>query len=121
MLYAIAFFSFAAAMTYTAISRGGLWLILLWPATSFLIVSLGYAVLGPRVMGKGPDGRFAWWSRILLLPFRLFVYGGWSLGLLMTRESPCDQIAPNLWVGRRVRASELPAGTKLVVDLTSEM
>ena len=119
--YGVAFAIFAIALAWNAWRYGGWAWLLIWPAISFAIVANGYLVLGPRVMGKSAVGDFHWWSRVLLLPFRLFTLLGWYFGRLLTRGPACCEIVPGVWLGRRVSAHELPAGTRLVVDLTSEM
>ena len=120
MSYALAFVLIAAGLIYLALRHGGWALLLLWPAASFAVVALGYAMLGQRVMGKDALGRYRWWARVPLLPFRLFTLGGWHIGRLLTRGNASSEILPGLWLGRRVAADELPPGTALVVDLTSE-
>ena len=116
----MAFLIFAVALTYAALRQGGWMLLLLWPAASFGLVALGYVVLGPRVMGKDSLGDHRWWSRVVLLPFRLFTLGGWYFGRFLAGGPPHVEIAPGVWLGRRVRVDQLPSDTRLVIDLTSE-
>lgn len=118
--YGVAFLIFAVALVCAALWLQGWALLLLWPAASFGLVALGYAILGPRVMGKDALGNYHWWSRIILLPFRLFTLGGWYFGRLLAGGTPHAEIAPGLWLGRRVRADQLPGDTRLIIDLTSE-
>ena len=119
--YGVAFTAMAAALVYLAARHGGWAWVLIWPAVSFAIVAAGYLRLGPRVMGKTHLGEFSWWSRVLLLPFRLFVLFGWYVGRLIQRGPANAQIMPGVWLGRRVSASQLPPGTGIVIDLTSEI
>jgi hypothetical protein len=123
MKYALAFLFVTAGLVYLALRHSGFALLLLWPAASFALVSLGYALLGPGVMGKDALGNYRWWARVPMLPFRLFTLGGWYFGRLLARGRPAHcEIAPGVWLGRRVvDADELPAGTTLVIDLTSEL
>jgi len=119
--YGVAFAAMAAALVYLAARHGGWAWVLIWPAVSFAIVAAGYLRLGPRVMGKTHVGDFSWWSRVLLLPFRLFVLFGWYVGRAITPGPASAEIMPGVWLGRRVSASELPPGTGIVIDLTSEI
>jgi uridine kinase/protein-tyrosine phosphatase len=119
--YGIVFAALALGLIYNAIYFGGWAWLLLWPAVSFAMVALAYLRLGPRVMGKSPLGDFSWWSHVALLPFRLFVLGGWYLGRLIQPGKSGHEIVPGLWLGRRVSLAELPPDTRLVIDLTSEM
>ena len=119
--YGVAFAAMAGAMIYLAWRHGGWAWLLAWPAVSFAIVAAGYLRLGPRVMGKTHLGDFRWWSRVLLLPFRMFVLFGWYAGRMLTPGPSNAEIMPGVWLGRRVSAGELPVGTAIVIDLTSEI
>ncbi|MEM7478291.1 MAG: hypothetical protein AAF483_25160 [Planctomycetota bacterium] len=68
MKYGALFSTLCAMLVYYAITSGGLFLLLLWPAVSIGIVGLGYLVLAHRVFGKRPDGSTALASTLLLLP-----------------------------------------------------
>jgi protein-tyrosine phosphatase len=39
----------------------------------------------------------------------------------LTKEPVADEVAPKIWVGRRPRPHELPAGVAIVVDLCAEL
>lgn len=100
--------------------RGGAGWLLLWPSLSFLIVAAAYAGLGPRLLGKRPDGRMAWWAIFLLLPYLLLTWSVWY-GFHRFSKEPCsNEVAPGVWIGRRVFAQQLPHGVSLIVDLTAE-
>lgn len=120
MKYAVAFLFIAAALVYLAFHHGGIAFLLLWPAASLLIVAIGYAFAGSRVLGKDGQGRIAWWSRLLLLPYHLFVHTTWWVAKSISREPACAEVAPGVWIGRRVSEAELPPGVSMIVDLTSE-
>jgi protein-tyrosine phosphatase len=85
-----------------------------------MIVALAY-LAGPRLMGKRSDGRFAWWSTVLLLPFRLITHGTWLLGKAIAAEPVHAEIVPGVWMGRRARANELPPDIATIIDMTSEL
>ena len=92
-----------------------------WAALAAAVVAAGYAGAGAGVFGKGRDGRRATWARLLLLPY----FGGVALARWLQRtvtgERPYDEVAPGLYVGRRVPTHALPADVRLVVDLTAEL
>src|SRR5262249_35360777 len=74
----------------------------------------------PRVFGKQPDGRLAWWALVLLGPFLVFAWVAWLFSSRLNREPACHEIVPGLWLGRRLGARELPSGVGLGIDLTAE-
>ena len=79
-----------------------------------------YAGIGPWPFGKDARGRLHPISAVLLAPYLAFAW--LTLLLLRLRSEPGHhEVRPRLFLGRRpLRASELPAGVSLVVDLTSE-
>jgi hypothetical protein len=92
----------------------------MWPATSVVVVGLGYVAIGPGVFGKRPDGTLAPLSTALLFPYHV---AAWLRLRWAARggRRPWDEVAPGLFLGRRlVDASELPSGVRMVVDLTAE-
>lgn len=93
---------------------------LAWPAVAFGLVGAAYAGLGPRVFAKGPHGKHHPLALLILAPYLLIAWC--VLAVLRFRaEAPYHEIRPDLFLGRRpLRARELPPGTSLVVDLTSE-
>jgi protein-tyrosine phosphatase len=120
MKYALLFTLLGLLLAAAGLASGGWALLLLWPAVSLLAVGAAYAGLGPRILGKRPDGRLAPVTVILLLPYLLTTWIIWHLYRLLTREPFAHEVAPGLWLGRRAFARELPAGVGLVVDLTAE-
>jgi protein-tyrosine phosphatase len=62
----------------------------------------------------------AWWAVLLLLPYLLLTWASWHMQRLLSREPCCNEVAPGLWIGRRVFAKELPSEVSLIVDLTVE-
>ena len=96
------------------------WLLLLWPALSFLLVALAYVGIGPSIFAKRPSGSHAWQARIILLPFLLVSLLIWNIWRLLHGDQPCQKIAPGIWLGRRPRAHEMPPLVETLVDMTSE-
>lgn len=94
--------------------------LVFWPAVSFLVISAGYAGLGPRVFGKKRDGTLAFWSTVLHGPYILVTWLAWYLRGL--GSEPCfHRVGRTLYVGRRPRPGELPDEVGFVVDLTCEL
>jgi protein-tyrosine phosphatase len=114
----LAYLSLAAAFTLLAWKIGGVGWLLLWPAGGFGYVAALYLLRRPGGWGKQADGTSGWAGRLLLWPVRVTLGGLWHLA---RRKGPAMQeIAPNIWLGRRPLASELPEAVGLLLDLTSE-
>lgn len=109
----------AAAFVGLAIATG-VW-ILLWPAAVAAAVAVVYLAHLPRAFGKRPDGTRAWWAWLAWAP--LFGYSrlAHELARTLTREPVANEVAAGVWVGRRPRAHELPAGVAIVIDLCAEL
>lgn len=120
-LYGSVFVGLSLASFAVAAKFGGGWLLLVWPGLSFALVSVAYAMLEPRVVGKRADGTFPTWRRILLFPFFVYSEGIWHLYALFSSEEAYNQVAPGLWVGRWPVARPLPDGVDIVVDVTAEL
>jgi hypothetical protein len=93
---------------------------LMWPAGNFLALALAYGPLGPRVLGKRPDGTRAPGAKLFFLPYTLATTATWHLVRLLSRESPVDAVWPSVTIGRRLLAHEYSYSFGLVIDLTSE-
>src|SRR5688500_5133902 len=120
MKYAVVFGLLAVVLAGYAVALEGLAWLLLWPALSFLVVATAYAGVGPKLLGKRPDGRIAWWALVLHLPYFLLTWGVWHAQRRVDRGPAVNEVAPGLWIGRRALPNELPPGVTLVVDLTGE-
>lgn len=120
MKYTVAFSVLALCLFSMAIVQGSAYWLALWPGSSFLVLAVAYARLGPGVLGKRADGTLAWWAVALLLPYLLLTWGLWHLLRMVQREKCCQEIVPGIWLGRRALAHELPENVDLVVDLTAE-
>lgn len=95
---------------------------LVWPGAAVLFIGAGYLGLGPRVFGKrAEDGRMSPWLVLLIWPYSAVAWTLWQLKSRLFGEAAHHEVAPGLHVGRRpLHALEVPEGTRVVVDLTSE-
>lgn len=97
-----------------------LW-VLLWPAAVLLAVAIVYLAGAPRAFGKRADGSLAWWAWIAWAPIFGYMRLLHEMARWFTAEPVADEVAPGVWVGRRPRVHELPAGIAIVVDLCAEL
>ncbi|MBD2579307.1 hypothetical protein [Oscillatoria sp. FACHB-1406] len=114
MKYAIVFLTFGFLLLRASLELGLLGGFLAWLGLDFAIAGMGYAGLGAKVLGKQADGTIAPFNLILLLPF--FRLNGilWHLWRIFSRAQCCCEIAPGIWLGRRVLAGELPDNITLL-------
>lgn len=99
--------------------RGASGWFFLWMGVSGAGLGLAYGVVGPRIMGKRPDGGRFWWSYLIFGPYFLITWLVWRC-LRLGREPASNEVSPGVWVGRRPYPAELPEGVALIVDLASE-
>ncbi len=81
---------------------------------------VGYAGVGPRIFGKGSDGRMRPLNVLILAPYLLLLWSVWHLSRALRRESPFNELVEGLIIGRRLLPGEYPDGIESVVDLTAE-
>jgi len=95
--------------------------LMLWPAFSFLVVSMGYLGLGPKVFCKRTDGRLRVSIIILLAPYFLLLHISWIFARrLRVNLKAFDSLDHKLFIGRRLLNRECPKKITVVVDLTAE-
>ena len=121
MRYAAVFMTLGGLLVWQAV-RISPWIgwLVCWAGVSCLLVGAAYAGLGPRVFGKRPDGRLAWWSRLLLLPYLAAYQLLWHVVRITGHEPACHQVAKGVYLGRRPLLSDLPKGVARIVDLCVE-
>jgi hypothetical protein len=117
---ALLFLTAAALFVVGAVLHGGAWWSALWPAMSFVGIGVAYLWAGPGVFGKRPDGTLPATRVAAMLPFLAYQWGVWSVLRLVLREPCCHQLLPDVWIGRRLLAHEVPTGIERVLDLTAE-
>ena len=120
MKFPVTFLLLGGLVSYFAARIGGWWHLLHWFSLNCVLLAAGYAGLGPRIFGKGPDGRIPIWSRAVHLPFMLYSALVWHLLRILSREHRTDEVSADLVIGRRLRASEMLTGVANYVDLTAE-
>lgn len=120
MKHAVTYSIAGGVLLGLGVSFGGWAYLLIWPSVACLLIGVAYAGAGAGVFGKRRDGSLPWWSWGLLLPYLAFTWSLWKLKRKISKETLYDEVAPGLWVGRRVLGSELPEGTGVVVDVTCE-
>jgi len=120
--YGVIFLLLATGWAAVALHHGGAALWLLWPAVSFFVVAVAYLGAGPGPFGKRKNGTIAPWALIALLPYTCLAWLTWWIARASRWEAACSLVAPNLWIGRRPAARDLPpAAVILMVDLTCEL
>lgn len=95
--------------------------ILLWPAVVLVAVAIVYLAQAPAAFGKRPGGTLAWWAWLAWAPIFGYMRLLHELARSLTDEPVGNEVAPGVWVGRRPRRHELPAGIAIVVDLCAEL
>jgi protein-tyrosine phosphatase len=118
--FGVTFLLLGVLLAGFAVSRGGYWYWLCWPAVSLLAAGLAYLWLGPGVFGKTPQGTRRWTSRVLLMPYCGTNWLGWRLLRFVVKEDCWNVAGPKLYIGRRAYLHELPQDVGLIVDLTAE-
>ncbi len=92
---------------------------LLWITAAYLIAGVAYFTGRPLLLGKRSDGSVTPWIAAVSIPYLVLCFAA-SLVRRLWGEPAWNEVAPGLFVGRRVSGRELPPGIDLVVDLTSE-
>lgn len=110
----------AGAWLYVAAWVGGAGWVLAWPALSAGLLAAVYALGRPALLGKRPDGTRAAWAWPLFGPYLVFTLVVHHLTRLLP-EPALNEVAPGIYVGRRVQAHELPLAIQRVIDLTAEL
>jgi protein-tyrosine phosphatase len=94
--------------------------LLLWCALACALVSTAYLANWPGVFGKRADGTLNRWVALPVLPYQAFFWLYWQGERYFSRLAPYTEVAPGLYVGRRLLSGEMPARVDMIVDLTSE-
>jgi hypothetical protein len=104
------------SLALTALSaRGGGWLWCAWPAGSLMLVSVNYALIGPRGFQKLEDGRQTVGAFALYLPYTI---AAWINSRAWTFQFPEPvRVADGVWLGRIPSREERRA----IVDVCAEI
>ncbi|WP_294771858.1 phosphatase PAP2 family protein [uncultured Rhodoferax sp.] len=99
------------------------WWLTAYGAVSLMLVARAYALGDAQFLHKR-DGRVPWWSWLLHGPYLLgYCLTWWAVQWWERGQPPLVQMAPHLWVGRRLtraQARVLPPGCT-VIDLANEL
>lgn len=79
---------------------------------------------GPRLFGKSADGHIPRWAYVLHWGWYGLAALSFHGRLALSGERACDEVAPGVWVGRRLLGPEqarLPSPDAAVLDLTAEL
>jgi protein-tyrosine phosphatase len=120
MKQAVTYLIAGSVLSGVGLYLGGGSLLLLWPGVACFLVGLAYAGLGAAVFGKSANGTLPPWTWVLLLPYLAFTWAIWKLKRKVSKEPFYNEVAPGLWVGRRVLGGELPEGVQVIADVTCE-
>jgi protein-tyrosine phosphatase len=126
MRYGIVFGLAGLACAALAVTHGGWYWILLWPAVSFLAIGGAYGGAAHRLWGKIDTGEISAARALALFPYLLLNWLLWHAQRLLTGKHACDLIVEGIdgrgdvWLGRWPYVGELPPGTSLLVDCTAE-
>ena len=108
----------SVVLLIVALTLGGGWLWLIWPAVSLALIKANYLVLGAAGFQKRADGRLTPAARWLYAPY---LAASWINSRWWTRNHPqSDQVVDNVWLGRIPTVSE-QGSFKAIVDLCAEL
>lgn len=99
---------------------GPLQFIPAWMLLSFGLVFLGYAGIGPGVLGKRKNGHIPVAMLLLHAPYHAYSWGVWFWKRLGDKSPPFQCLHEDIYIGRRIPESELPRNVTTVIDLTAE-
>jgi protein-tyrosine phosphatase len=117
------YYLLGAAITAGVVAAAWPWgAVLLWPVISLVLVGSAYVGVGAAVFRKS-NGTIPIATRVVLGPC---LVGQWlSLAYYRRQCRPFDEIAPRVWVGRRLTDAEaaeaVERGVAAVLDLTAEL
>ena len=120
MKYAVFFLACSLGLVVVAFPWTASSVFMLWGSLALGVVGLGYAGVGPRIFGKGSDGRMRLLNVLLLAPYLLLLWSVWHLSRALRREPPFHELVDGIIIGRRLLPGEYPEGIGSVVDLTAE-
>jgi Dual specificity phosphatase, catalytic domain len=123
--YSLTFLVLAAALVAVALEawKYAAWtaIMLFYAALSFGLLAAAYAGVGPGLLLKRATGYRSLLSWLLFAPYFLLSAVTFGLYRLLSREPAYVQVAPNLFFGRWLSASEAEAvGWVSILDLAAE-
>ncbi|HEY1814689.1 MAG TPA: dual specificity protein phosphatase family protein [Kofleriaceae bacterium] len=94
--------------------------LLAWPAAVLAALWVVYLAGAPRALGKRADGTMSIVAWLVWAPVFAYQWIAHEVLRRFSDEPVATEVGPGVWVGRRPRASELPEGVAIVVDLCAE-
>jgi len=98
--------------------------VFFYTAFAFLVVAVAYVGVGPRLLGKGADGRTHWLAWPFLAPYLLLTQASWHLERWLNRGPAFGPATGRLYFGRRLSEREARTAVALgwvgVLDLAGE-
>jgi hypothetical protein len=92
-----------------------------YAGVSFLLLAVAYASVGSRLLLKRSDGTLSSFSWLLYAPYFLLNAFTFNLYRVLSREPAFVEVAPNLFLGRRLSSRESQkAGFRRILDLACE-
>lgn len=119
MKYALIFSIAGVALIIFSFNRTIFSWLFLWLGVNFIAVGTAYAGIGPQIFAKKLKGSMSKKS-LCLLPYLALTWVVWYIQIVTSKEDCCNEIAPGIWIGRRLYANELPSNISLIIDLTAE-
>lgn len=124
MKYILVFACLAIASAYTAATSNILLsLSAVAAAIAFSVVAIAYAGNNPRLLFKSKDGSHSLWAWVLLWPYFLLAWVSFYLYWLTSREAAATEIAPRIWLSRRLSPKEIQTSRvrwDAIIDLAAE-
>lgn len=120
------FLAFGLASLVAAAITPSLWvrIVFLCIGPAALLMSWAYFRIGPALMGKQAHGSIVLWRWLVLWPYHMANVLNLHLMALLSRENAADEVAPGLFVSRRLTLLDRHLLTEgkiaAVLDATAE-
>ena len=113
MKYAIFFLACSVGLVVVAFPWTASSVLKLWGSLALGVVGLGYAGVGPRIFGKGSDGRMRPLNVLILAPYLLLLWSVWHLSRALRRESPFNELVEGINHREAAAPGRVPGGNRV--------
>ena len=121
MKYAVFFLACSVGLVVVAFPWTASSVVKLWGSLALGVVGLGYAGVGPRIFGKGSDGRMRPLNVLILAPYLLLLWSVWHLSRALRREPPFHEprwcSSGGLCPNERHSAQDLGRGGRILLQI----